>query len=220
MPLFAHLANDSIKQLTALKPQILTEVERFKQQTDKLKLNAQAWQIGALGDIRSVHIYSEKIEISNFFFFPYADYALPCYALEFVRFSVRPVVGIIDLIGLNPDVDKRYSQLMQTLRVQSPLPQSADIPAWYQDCRSGDDFFIRPQSDADLLHLHKIHHDIWQQLQPMFSQAVHCKTTTKHAKALQHYKQHHQDNIPGVSLLNKSFGQAWTQQFLGEYLFA
>lgn len=224
MPLFSDLADASITSLQALEdvverslPEQLSRVRR-----EKIILEGRAWQVGDYGELRNVLIQSPKIEIINLFFFPTPSYSVPIYALDFVVLAGRPLVGMIDLVGLNDAVaEAQAKRWLREAHRRFPLPQAADLPAWYQACRSGEDFFIRPDSLTQLQQLRTVHEHLWKNLTALLlGQVADSNAVAAREQALQAYKQHHHMNVPGLPLLNKTFGETWTQRFLSEFLFA
>jgi hypothetical protein len=188
-----------------------------------LSLAAHCWLLGAFGELRTVHILSDKIEIVNLFFFPAAQYALPVYALDFVIIGQRPMVGVVDMICLAgaDNAQAEIRALMQQAHQKFPLQQADEPPAWYQTCRSADDFFTRPPDVDGMRALQRVHQWLWTQLtQILLSKRVAAAADkTRHANALRFYKDHHRENTSSP-LLKTSFGAAWTEQFLCECLFA
>lgn len=109
---------------------------------------------------------------------------------------------------------------MRQAHAAYPFPSATNPPAWYRECRSGADFFIRPKDLAQLQTLHNVHKELWMRLNECLNAPLPALDTSAHHQALQAYKHHHRDNSPGISLLKQSFGETWTTRFLHECLLA
>jgi hypothetical protein len=177
------------------------------------------------GELRSVHIHGPRIEIINLFHFPAPDRALPVYAMEFVMFGRRPVVGVIDAKALapHPYATTLWRRTMESARTFFPrLTRADDPPGWYEECCSGLDFFTRPESADGMAALLACHAFVWRNLASAGSLApgLDKPACAAHALALAEYKTHHRLNSPGLPFLHRTFGADWTDRFLSQALFA
>ncbi len=182
-------------------------------------------RLPAGGELRSVHIHGPRIEIINLFHFPAPDHALPIYAMEFVVFGRRPVVGVIDAKALNPHPHAAalWRDSLESAHARFPqLNRADDPPPWYEECRSGLDFFTRPEHFGGLGDLVNCHSHVWSLLSSGERDAPRLSgaEAAAHAIALADYKDHHRVNSPGLPFLNRSFGPEWTDRFLRTALFA
>lgn len=177
------------------------------------------------GELRTVHIHGPRIEIINVFHFPAPERALPIYALELVVFGRRPVVGVIDAKPLcaHPYAETVWRKTLESAHASfTQLTPAHDPPGWYEQCRSGLDFFTRPEHFNGLGQLLACHAHVWSRLAaaqaaaPRLSEAE----TAAHAEALASYKHHHHVNFPGLPFLSRSFGAEWTDRFLNTAFFA
>ncbi len=197
-----------------------------QQSAGNIQLQAVFYRLGDWGEMRAVLIQSPKIDIINIFFFPQAQWDVPVYAMEFVVLGGKrtPIVAVIDAVALCSE-GRSHAQARTLLqRAHHTFPQlhtADDMPAWYLACRSGEDFFIRPQDEAELHTLTQAHRHLWQAFIALLPAAhrVSKAQAAAHAQALADYKQHHCDNTPGLKLLQQQFGATWTQHFLQDYLF-
>ncbi len=190
---------------------------RHRQPSGELQFHYRQARQNA-GDLRVVHITAPKIQIFNAFFFPSPRYALPIYAVEFVLLGKKPVAAVIDCVDVHGENVLGRQWLYAAHRQYPALQNADDPPAWYLDCRSGGDFFLRPDHHQ-LLQMIEIHRQLWQQLQTALIAPPHCPCPAAHQQALQRYQCHHRDHSPGLPLLQRSFGESWTTQFLTDYLF-
>ncbi len=183
-------------------------------------------RLPAGGELRSVHIHGPRIEIINLFHFPAPDRALPIYAMEFVLFGRRPVVGVIDAKALHPHPHavQLWREALQSAHERFPqLVRADDPPPWYEECRSGLDFFTRPKDLDGLGALLSCHAHVWDRLRLHEADAPRLTApgaVAAHAAALADYKDHHRLNSPGLPFLHRSFGSDWTNRFLRTALFA
>ncbi len=229
MRLFANTVDASIARLACCNtlreidlPSELRHAERTKN-GDILRLDLRCVAMGDWGEVRGVYIVSAKIEVVSLFFFPNPACALPVYAMEFVVISQRPLVGVIDMLCLDnhPMLRAQVSTLLRQAHRDFPFTPAEDPPTWYEECRSGLDFFVRPPDLQTLQNLHSAHTQLWAHFMQFFIATPATATDAiAHHNALQVYKRHHCDNSPGVPLLQQSFGKAWTQRFLHDGLFA
>lgn len=226
---YLDLISQTIALLAPLTPQWqdlppdIAHVSRAEQQGE-LSLTNQFLTVPGIGELRSVSVISAKVAIVNIFFFPEADQQLPVYAVEFVSLSARPIVAVIDArCLLTADCEKQVTLLLQQARSGLYyLSPETEMPEWYLAARSGDDIFVRTPTVAQMTDLMALHLQIWQALMPVLSnpQRYTPEKSRLHAQKLQDYKDQHRLNSPGIPLLNRSFGQQWTQHYLKNYLFA
>ena len=200
-------------------------VER-PQKRGKTVFSAGFWRLEERGELRTVFIVSSAVEIVNLFFFPEANRACPVYAMEFVRLGKKGVVGVIDCKAAPEDENAVRSAkviLSEGHRRFPQLENGNNPPAWYQEARSGNDFFIRPESLEVFDDLISAHHFCWEQyvniaaLVPADRTEEYC---AKRDSFVRGYKDHHRDNSPGIPFLNRVFGEDWTRDFLWSELFA
>ncbi|MCH8475120.1 MAG: hypothetical protein LAT55_07825 [Opitutales bacterium] len=227
--LFAGLLESSLQQFPSHQRTAIGPPEEFREVIIAKKkgstvFRSDFYRIGAQGDFRGVHIFSPVIEIVNLFFFPNHSLRLPVFAMEFVRIGPRGVVGVIDCKGHDDDQSSQKiarSILGAAHRTFPHLTNGEDPPAWYAEARSGDDFFVRPESLAEFQELIRCHHFVWQQYAGHASDASpEKKASPERSNFLRYYKDHHRDNSPGIPFLNRVFGEDWTATFLRDHLFS
>jgi len=183
-------------------------------QQGELRLRTRLIQLGQHAQARGVYIHAPKIEIVNLFLFPQAQG--PGYALEFVVLGGKPVVAVMDMPVLDdlPATQHQAQAWMAQAHALYPVANSEHPPAWYAQCRSGMDFFLRPQTLETFILLTEVHDFLWARLlsypftpgaQPTLGWSA--------------YKTHHCQHSPGRALLVKTFGTQWTEYFLRQVLF-
>lgn len=168
-------------------------------------------------EVRAVHIASARAEIVNLFVFPLV--AAPVFAMEFVVFGPKPIVAVIDLKGHEPHGMNHARRILSAAHARFPdLPRGDDPPAWFEDCRSGDDFFIRPTERAQFAPLATLLQEIWQDFLLTLDRAPAASRAD--FDAVHTYQTHHRLHSPGRPFLHRSFGAEWTERFMAEFLFA
>ncbi len=188
----------------------------------ELVVRARFGAVGDRGEFRSVHIAGPRAEIVNFFFFPAPRVALPVFAMEFVAFGAKPVVGVIDLKAVTPAEAAGARAILRAVHGAHPgLQEGDEMPAWYLECRSGDDFFTRPKSAAEFVELAAAQREVWAGLVAAMAGAGEpAAGADDFSAAVRHYKDHHRANSPGRPFLYRTFGEEWTERFMRDWLFA
>jgi hypothetical protein len=170
-------------------------------------------------DLRTVHIVSPKIEVLTCFLFPEPDRALPVYGMELVMLGRRPVIGVADLVDLNAGGSAGRNLLADAHRHFPSLPASDDMPEWFAECRSGSEFFMRPDEVTALEALAEVHHHLVDGLLALPAETP-AADPQAHGAAIADYKHHHRIHSPGLPLMNSLFGADWTDRYMDEHLFA
>lgn len=194
----------------------------FSLKNDVLHVSCGSYYIFEYGEHRMVSILSGKIDILIWFFFPDPEWQLPVYAMQFVRLSAKPMIGVLDLPTLYGQDTKIANMMSSHILTDVNVPYNSDIPAWYATCRSGYDLFTRPDHDDCFIALEKAHLRTLEVINGLTTttREMSCSEMDTHAQAIQHYKHHHHINSPGLPLLNNICGKAWTDRFMSEWLFA
>lgn len=205
-------------------PRQFSRIEHTEQE-GVLTLENHFFQVADFGQLRIAHTYAPKINIIAVFFFPEYGYQLPVYSMEFVMLGQKPIIALMDTACLSEpmSVSLRVKKIMDSAHSAYPeFSQQEIMPLWFDECRSGHEFFIRPQDSSDFLTLGEIHRSLIEQLVNLFHAAeVFDKADTAlHKINLETYKKHHKINSPGLRLMNRSFGEEWTNTYLTDYLFA
>jgi hypothetical protein len=168
------------------------------------------------GEWRAVAITGPRVHIVTQFLYPAPDRDLPLYAMEFVIFGRKPVVAVLDMVGL-PGTRTAGDHARAWLDAARPdLPQGDDPPDWYVDCRSGDDIFVRPASLDELPACDAAHDalvETWLAALPR-APALAPADAARHGPAIAAYRAHHKVHTPGLRYLRRSFGEVWTEAFL------
>ena len=220
--LFTGVPHDAVRMAAAASIALPDEFA-FNQHGDTRFMSLFA-RLPEGGELRSVHIHGARIEIINLFHFPAPDRALPTYAMEFVMFGRRPIVGVIDAKALvsHPYATNLWRTTMESAHTFFPqLTRADDPPGWYEECRSGLDFFTRPDSAEGMAALLACHALVWKNLAfaGALAPELDSRAAAAHALALAQYKTHHRLNSPGLPFLHRTFGIEWTDRFLRQALF-
>jgi hypothetical protein len=223
VPLFANVPEAAIKAASGSMLQLPPDLS--SNQRGNIIFSARFARLSSGGELRSVHIYGPRIEIINLFHFPSPNRALPIYAMEFVLFGSKPIVGVIDAKPLHshPFANNLWQETLTEAHAAFPdLITAEDPPPWYEECRSGLDFFTRPNTINDLQRLLDCHVLVWARLAAAEISAplLDEYEAAAHSLALDEYKNHHRINSPGLPFLHRTFGLEWTDNFLRTALFA
>lgn len=219
---FSHVVDESIDSIISFQEREDTK-SMWQRESGSIQFQARFFD-SLFGELRSVHIFGPKIQIINMFFFPHYEKELPVYAMEMVLYGKKPIVAVMDLIGMpcTPKASEDAHRVLMKAHEKYPnLHNADDPPNWFTECRSGNDFFIRPKSTEEITNLLSVHNDIWKSL---LSLLQGCSLTNKNdlfpfSREVQNYKDHHRENSPGLKFLNRSFGEEWTNAFLKQHLF-
>ncbi len=197
----------------------------FRQQ-GKISLRAAGHRFRAAAEVRTVEIVGPKLAIVNLFSYPTDPMTLPIFAMELVRFGERGVVGVMDLKWVGPRADAPPGWARAALRevrdIFPGLPEGDDPPGWYQECRSGDDLFLRPESRADFAGMIGAYRFLWGCYLAHLSSDEECGPASvlrTGSRAVAAYKDHHRIHSPGLPFLQKTFGVDWTEAFLKDCYF-
>ncbi len=175
--------------------------------------------------MRIAHTYAPKINIIALFFFPEPSYQLPVYSMEFVMLGEKPIVALMDMICLlqPTSVSQAVKNVMMTAHSQHLVSNHCGtLPQWFDECRSGFEFFSRPDHASDFDKLSEINVFLLEKLTQLLQAAelYDDHNSLFHKTNLDAYKTHHKANSPGLRLMNRSFGTDWTHHYLTNYLFA
>ncbi len=220
---FHTLIQDTLAAFASLNCQAIPLPETFaridrKEVDGELVMETQFVAVADYGELRIVHIHSPKINVLTLFFFPHCRWQLPVYCMELVVFSAQPIVAMLDSLCLMPMAcNNAVHQFMTAAHDAYPqLLQAGDTPDWFEQCRSGQDFFIRPQNNDEMDTLSAVHSALLPSLKTLLQQAhpFAASDAENHQRCLQDYKQHHRIHAPGLRLMNRSFGEQWTTDYL------
>jgi hypothetical protein len=226
---FEVLMEESIKLLQPLPIHLVTlpdeyaRVERAKKQ-GMLKLENRFIEIDDCGEFRSVLISAPKVVAVAMFFFPFPALQLPVFTMEFVVLAARPAVVVIDgqCLFQHMRCAGSVGRVFQNAReLFADLSQTDNPPDGLATCRSSAGFFMRPRSLDDLSRLAQAHLFIWRGLIELLRSPAQFDEIGSHLHRLQlqNYKTHQRHYMPGLRLLNRSFGETWTRHYLSNYLF-
>jgi hypothetical protein len=192
---------------------------------NRVQCATRRYAIAGRAELRSVLIVSPRVQIINVFAYPRPDYSTPVFASECVQFGAKPIVGVIDLASCpdDPDCRRRAAATLDAAHAAFPqLINADDPPAWFGECRSGHDFFVRPADAAGFEPLFQAHFRLWTEWSaglvdsmPSSPDSTRCRS-----RWIQSYKDHHRENSPGLPFLRKTFGENWTEGLLRDHFFA
>ena len=205
-------------------PHQFSKIER-NEQDGVLAIENYFFQIADMGQLRIAHTYAAKINVIAIFFFPECGFKLPVYSMEFVILGQKPIVALMDAVCLSEPmpISGVVKAILASAHLSYPkFSQVEELPQWFQECRSGQEFFHRPQDISEFLALGEVHLSLIENLVTLFHEAeVFDKDQAAlHKARLEQYKKHHEINSPGTRLMNRSFGEQWTNEYLANYLFS
>lgn len=177
-------------------------------------------------DLRFMRLSSAKIEVQTLFVYPAPACAQPVLAAETVSLGGKAQILVLDTpwLAALPDATAAsapyaWASAVQRLQQQQQLANSANIPAWYTDCRSGHDVFLRPDHALVATQFGRYAHAVSQLCQNAWATAatLDAAQTQAHRAALAHYRQHHHAHSPGVPLMSRCFGADWASGFMAAF---
>lgn len=189
-----------------------------------LVLENRFYRLADTGEVRIAHTFAPKINILAVFYFPDPGLRLPVYSMEFVLLGTKPIIALMDMACLMKSMPatQTVKDIMRLTHDEYPgFATNQSLPEWFDQCRSGSEFFFRPHVSEEFHRLGRIHIGLITQLTQLISVAdrYELKDALLHKTELDGYKRHHQINSPGLRLMNRSFGVDWTQTYLADYLF-
>lgn len=177
-------------------------------------------------EVRLVRLASPKIDVFSCFAYPNCERNAPLYAMEFVLLGGKPVIAVIDYLTLTHDanLNAQLDREMQSMRNTLRLANDSDVPDWYAQCRSGRDIFVRPSAQEGqevFATLSDIHQVVLEHCLVATAAAHRLPDSQRAAHDAQicAYKRHHSANSPGRPIMQKTFGDAWTEQFMNDWVF-
>lgn len=205
-------------------PHQFSKIER-NEQDGALAIENYFFQIADMGQLRIAHTYAPKINVIAVFFFPEWLFKLPVYSMEFVILGQKPIVALMDTVCLLESMPNSgvVKDILASAHLKYPeFSQVEELPQWFQECRSGHEFFYRPHDINEFLALGEVHLSLIKSLVTLFNEAeVFDKDQAElHKARLEQYKKHHEINSPGIRLMNRSFGEKWTNRYLANHLFS
>ncbi|MEQ1484454.1 hypothetical protein [Methyloglobulus sp.] len=205
-------------------PHQFSKIER-NEQDGVLAIENYFFQIADMGQLRVAHTYAAKVNVIAVFFFPECGFKLPVYSMEFVILGQKPIVVLMDTVCLSKPmpISGVVKDILASAHLKYPqFSQVEELPQWFQECRSGHEFFHRPHDTSEFLTLGEIHLSLIENLVKLFHEVevFGKEQAVLHKARLEQYKKHHEINSPGTRLMNRSFGEEWTNEYLANYLFS
>ena len=216
----AELASAAGLQQLRIAPDLASAEKSLPSGT--LICEAQSW-LGARAEMRMVLIESPKIQVISCFVYPHAELALPLYAMELVQLGAKPIIAVIDAAAPIQDPAQPFMRgwLQQAHDAHADLINADDPPPWFQECRSGLDFFVRPSDLAELQRMGFLHLSLLASYLQALPTAIQRSAIAalEFERFTRHYKDHHAAHSPGLPLMHKSFGPEWTERFMQQCFF-
>jgi len=184
----------------------------------------QQAELKEFGEIRALTMYSKKVRVVNFFFYPNPELAVPVYAAEFVNLNDKRLVVAIDAPGLFDGTVQTFSNTVEQdfVRFLPPDRTNDEIPEWYKQCGSGFEVFWKSDNQKRFQEFCTGSLVCWAMFlnyKDKYCQQLPGNLIEKHHNQIQNYKNHHRINSPGLPLMNNCFGEAWVDKFMREDFF-
>ncbi len=174
-------------------------------------------------DIRTVRLFSPKVDVFTCFAYPDPATVRPVYAMEFVQIAGKPIVAVLDLLLLIPNdaIESHLDDVMTRARRNYAGANSGDAPDWFKSCRSGRDIFVRPLDVGEFAAFERMHEEIFQHVCGLYvaTAPLGVDDAALHAARINDYKHHHCANSPGLPIMEKTFGAEWTRCFMNDWVF-
>ncbi len=170
-------------------------------------------------EARFMKLVGPKVDVQTLFIYPIAASLLPVFAAETVVIGGKPQVMVLDVPVLTVSMDQQLvvGAAMRSLATEFGLVSDAVAPEWYQHCRSGHDIFLRQPE----LAIAQAFDDFALAASLKWLDGAETWVLTHdvnfHEKAIFNYKQHHKEFSPGLPLMSRCFGSAWTEDFMAEF---
>ncbi len=169
---------------------------------------------------RMVHLQTPRAEMLNILLFPEPEVIVPIFVCELMTFTAKPVVGVIDLAPIDRTTLLDAKVILEAAHEQfHDLSNAEDQPDWYDDCRSGHDFFVRPQDFTQLSRVQSATEFVWNRILLAHARVITRPRYPHTSDQVANYKAHHLAHNPGRPFLHRLFGEALTEQFLSEHLY-
>ncbi len=197
------------------------ESHRAERETGTLLLRSERRRSDDGDEWRWMRLTGPKVDVQTLFVYPPAQRAGPLLAAEVVTLGARTIVAVIDapvLGGQAADAEPVRSDMLAA-RSRRALVDPASLPPWYEACRSGYDIFLRPQQAGQLAAFWAAAAEVGARWGTWRAEARELgpDAALRHAVRLATYRVHHRENSPGVPILTRLFGDAWTQGFMEHF---
>ncbi len=198
----------------------------------RFELIAEEWDLDSVWGnevtFRMVWIQGQNTQILNCWGFPKYPSQMPVFAAELIHVGPQTRIAFIDLqapVPLREDCTGLHKSLKALHEQYSGLPQAEPPPEWAIEASLGYFTFARQANGEET---QKIRDAYLKYLDSFlrFRQTNHprdCFHEQGHHEAiarLHAYQNHHMESSPGKQFLGKLFGEAWTNDFLMNFLFA
>ena len=177
------------------------------------------------GILRSILIAGEKQEILNVFLFPEPALMAPVFTMEFAHYNNQQDFARIDawhLLQAGEEADVLENDFTVARLDNGLPPTSINHPEWLHNCRSGHDILEYCEDVREDGAMHQAYLDLFSRTLDHWQTATPVDTpeaVLEHVQAIGIYKLHQRENSICQPVLERIFGDEWTQYMLCNYFF-
>ena len=228
-PFLHYLEQELFRRFELESLPIPPELEFQVSQRGKNPAMIESWcyQCTQLRKIRYTYINAgETAQIFNSVIYPNYQYDLPLLGIDFLAFSTKKILVVLDFQPLFRDQDylDRYIEPMHEIRNRyKELAQ--DLPMKFYDANQYfSPYLLFAKTDAEtvankLLPAYKEYINLYWQLLERAKPLTHSDSQERIQKAQQDYDQYSAERDPASGLFSSYFGHEWSEKFLYEFLF-
>jgi hypothetical protein len=204
--------------------------QAFRSKNDRFTVKAKAWILSrdahACCEVRMVLIEGTANTIINTWAFPFAPNVQPVYAAELIAMAGLPRLTFMDIQvpSMAAAEASRVRLATQSIRQEfEDIHCTEEPPAWAIDATAGNYLFGRGAAKDAFPRIQRCYLELWDAYRDLLasasSHASGGESLVSAQQALAAYQLHHMQHSPGQVFLGKVFGQAWTDDFLNNFLF-
>lgn len=186
-------------------------------------IHSIAYRSAAGTEARGAWVTAPRVEILNLMIYPRDASRVPVFASELIFFGGKPFVGVVDL---QPAAGTSHPLIAEVVNVVGPAWQMLSpglspgglLPAWAHTHFTPVCIYTRPVSTEETPRLKAAFHTylaLWLAHFASREQGMVCG-----GEALEAYQAHHVTHTPGRLYLARTFGEAWTESYLREFMYA
>lgn len=193
-----------------------------KLEGERLKIENRCYQSR---EFRKMHLelakVGESLDILHCVMFPRPEYGLPMFGCDIVSGKGGVSAAIVDLSPTNQHriLEQNYQQHLSSL-TKSDFSQIRDLPEW-ADIFSQFCLFIRPANEREetqfLAYVEtmlKVHCQ-----EALKTSALSAQQKAEHREGQRYYCTQQQQNDKTRRVLEKAFGEEWTEIYMNNVLF-
>lgn len=204
--------------------------QAFRSKNDRFTVRAKAWILSHARreccEVRMVLIEGSANTIINTWAFPFAPNVQPVYAAELIAMAGQPRLTFMDIQvpSMAPAEASRVRLATHSIRREfEDIHCTEEPPAWAIDATAGNYLFGRGAAKDAFPRIQRCYLELWDAYRDLLASTSSHESgsdqVTSAQQGLAAYQLHHMQHSPGQVFLGKVFGQAWTDDFLTNFLF-